>query len=58
MKLGFVTYQIAAEWDVPTIIRMCTATGFSGVELRDDPRARRGGGVERGGTRGGAPEVC
>ena len=34
MKLGFVTYQIAAEWDVPTIIRMCAATGFSGVELR------------------------
>ena len=34
MKLGFVTYQIAAEWDLPTLIRMCTATGFSGVELR------------------------
>ena len=34
MKLGFVTYQIGAEWDVATLIRMCIATGFSGVELR------------------------
>ena len=34
MELGFVTYQIGAEWDVPTLIRRCTATGFSGVELR------------------------
>ncbi len=34
MKLGFVTYQIAADWDVPTIIEMCNATGFTGVELR------------------------
>lgn len=34
MKLGFVTYQIGAEWDVPTIISMCKATGLSGVELR------------------------
>ena len=34
MKLGFVTYQIGADWDIPTLIRMCTATGYSGVELR------------------------
>ena len=34
MKLGLVTYQIGAELDVPTLIRRCTATGFSGVELR------------------------
>lgn len=34
MKLGFVTYQIGAEWDLATIIRTCVATGFSGVELR------------------------
>ena len=34
MKLGFVTYQIGAEWDVPTLISMCNAAGMSGVELR------------------------
>ncbi len=34
MKLGLVTYQIAAAWDVDTIIQNCQATGFQGVELR------------------------
>lgn len=34
MKLGLVTYNMAKEWDVPTIIENCTATGFQGVELR------------------------
>jgi len=34
MKLGTVTYQIAAEMDVPTIIQTCEETGFEGVELR------------------------
>ena len=34
MKLGTVTYQIAAKWDVPTIIEKCKTTGFEGVELR------------------------
>ena len=34
MKLGLVTYNMAKEWDVPTIIDRCEATGFQGVELR------------------------
>jgi sugar phosphate isomerase/epimerase len=34
MKLGIVTYQIAKDWDVPTIIEMCQRVGISGVELR------------------------
>ena len=34
MRLGMVTYLVAAEWDVPTIIAKCEATGFQGVELR------------------------
>lgn len=34
MKLGLVTYMWGAEWDVPTIIKNCAATGFEGVELR------------------------
>ena len=34
MRLGLVTYNMAKDWDVPTIIKMCAATGFEGVELR------------------------
>jgi len=34
MKLGLVTYQIAKDWDLPTIVKNCEETGFEGVELR------------------------
>lgn len=34
MKLGLVTYNMAKDWDVPTIIKACEETGFEGVELR------------------------
>ena len=34
MKLGIVTYLWGADWDLPTIIKNCTETGFEGVELR------------------------
>jgi len=34
MRLGMVTYQVAAEWDIETMIQKCEATGFEGVELR------------------------
>lgn len=34
MHLGLVTYNMAAEWDIPTIIKNCEATQFEGVELR------------------------
>jgi sugar phosphate isomerase/epimerase len=34
LKLGLVTYNWGREWDVPTVIRNCEATGFAGVELR------------------------
>jgi sugar phosphate isomerase/epimerase len=33
-KLGLVTYNMANEWDVPTLIDMCRRTGFEAVELR------------------------
>ena len=33
-KLGLVTYNLAKDWDVPTIIKNCEATGFEAVELR------------------------
>lgn len=34
MKLGLVTYNLAKDWDVPTILERCEKTGFEGVELR------------------------
>src|SRR5690349_10675452 len=34
MRLGSVTYNIAKDWDVPTLIKNFEATGFEGVELR------------------------
>lgn len=34
MKLGLVTYNIAKDWDVPTIIEKCKAIGIEGAELR------------------------
>jgi sugar phosphate isomerase/epimerase len=33
-KLGLVTYNLARDWDIDTIIRNCEKTGFEGVELR------------------------
>jgi sugar phosphate isomerase/epimerase len=33
-KLGLVTWNAAATWDVPTILKVCKATGISPVELR------------------------
>lgn len=34
MRLGLVTYNLAKDWDVATIIKHCEATQFEGVELR------------------------
>jgi sugar phosphate isomerase/epimerase len=34
MKLGLVTYNIAKDWDLPTLIRKCTELKIEGVELR------------------------
>ena len=34
MKLGLVTYNLAKDWDIETIIENCGATGFEAVELR------------------------
>lgn len=33
-KLGLVTYELAKDWDIETIIKNCEATGFEAVELR------------------------
>jgi len=34
MKLGLVTYNLAKDWDLPTILATCEKTGLEGVELR------------------------
>ena len=33
-RLGLVTYNIAKDWDIATIIKNCEATGYEAVELR------------------------
>jgi sugar phosphate isomerase/epimerase len=33
-KLGTVTYNLAKDWDIPTLIKNCEMTGFEAVELR------------------------
>jgi sugar phosphate isomerase/epimerase len=37
-RLGLVTYNLAKDWDIPTIIKNCTETGFEAVELRTTHR--------------------
>ena len=34
MRLGLVSYNLAREWGIETIIHNCEETGFEGVELR------------------------
>lgn len=34
MELGLVTYQWGKDWDLPTLLKNCAATGFKGIELR------------------------
>lgn len=34
MKLGTVTYNLAQDWDIATLIKHCEAAKFEGVELR------------------------
>jgi sugar phosphate isomerase/epimerase len=37
-RLGIVTYNIAATWDLPTILRVCREVGLAAVELRTTHR--------------------
>ncbi|MFN7947378.1 MAG: TIM barrel protein [Blastocatellia bacterium] len=37
-RLGMVTYNLGKDWDVPTLIKNCEATGFEAVELRTTHR--------------------
>ena len=33
-KLGMVTYNVAAQWDLPTVLKICKAVGIAAVECR------------------------
>ena len=33
-RLGMVTYNIAANWDLPTLLKICKSVGISPVEFR------------------------
>src|SRR5262249_34402858 len=33
-RLGTITYNIGATWDVPTLLQACKAAGYGDVELR------------------------
>jgi sugar phosphate isomerase/epimerase len=33
-KLGIVTYNVAAKWDLPTTLKICKAVGIAAVECR------------------------
>src|SRR5262245_26495317 len=33
-RLGLVTYNVAAAWDLPTLLKVCKSVGISPVELR------------------------
>jgi sugar phosphate isomerase/epimerase len=33
-RLGIVTYMVAADWDLPTILKVCGSVGITDVELR------------------------
>jgi sugar phosphate isomerase/epimerase len=52
-RLGLVTYNLAAAWDLGTILKVCKATGVSPVELRTTHRH----GVEPTLTKGERKEV-
>ena len=36
MQLGLVTYMWGTDWDLPTVLKNCRETGFTGVELAAD----------------------
>ncbi len=37
-RLGLVTYNLAAAWDLPTLVQVCKSVGVSPVELRTTHR--------------------
>ena len=43
-KLGMVTYNVAAQWDLPTILKVCKEVGIAAVEVRLGRREPGAGG--------------
>jgi sugar phosphate isomerase/epimerase len=37
-RLGLVTYNLAATWDLPTVLKVCSSVGISPVEFRTTHR--------------------
>jgi sugar phosphate isomerase/epimerase len=37
-RLGLVTYNVAAQWDLPTLLRVCREVGIAAVECRTTHR--------------------
>ena len=34
MKLGLISYNVAQDWDLPTVLKNCKAAGIEGFEAR------------------------
>ncbi len=33
-QVGTITYNVAKDWDLPTLLKVCKSTGLAAVELR------------------------
>jgi len=42
MRLGLLTFNIAREWDLETLLAKCTELGYEGLELRNDAEHAHG----------------
>ncbi len=42
MKFGFTTYQWGKQWDLPTLIKVCTEIGATGLEMRVEMQSAHG----------------
>jgi len=42
VKLGLLTYDIAKDWDLPTLLDRAKEIGFEGIEFRVDVNHRHG----------------
>ena len=40
-RLGIVTYNVAADWDLPTILKVCKAVGLVAGRAAHHAQARR-----------------
>src|SRR5947208_1887172 len=62
MKLGLITYNLAKDWDLPTILDHVKKAGWDGVELQECGKSADAHGVEiflevHGGTTQNPPNI-